>query len=234
MRAGASLGLRIAAAVAFGATAALAVTLNRGAPMHAALTSEKGRGAPHTASAAPPASATGSPAAAPRCAPVGAAHLGGRRLPGDHCRHQVPARLHQRRGRAVHAHRLPGGGRLPGRRHRGRRRLGQGHRPSRRRASCSLPGRPRTRPWTPRCPPGAARSGSPGCASSRPASPRRPLRQALADGLRRPRCPRMRTTCVSARSSRVVARQAVRRRGRDRLRELTRPRRRRCSGGCRF
>ncbi len=67
MRAGASLGLRIAAAVAFAATAALAVTLNRGAPMHAALTSEKGRGAPHTAAATPPGSATGSPAAAPRC-----------------------------------------------------------------------------------------------------------------------------------------------------------------------
>jgi Protein of unknown function (DUF4232) len=46
MRAGASLGLRIATAVAFGATAALAVTLTRGAPMHAALASEKG---PHCA-----------------------------------------------------------------------------------------------------------------------------------------------------------------------------------------
>ena len=46
MRAGASLGLRIATAVAFGATAALAVTLNRGAPVHAALASEKGQDAP--------------------------------------------------------------------------------------------------------------------------------------------------------------------------------------------
>jgi hypothetical protein len=37
MRAGASLGWRIATAVAFGATAALAVTLSRGAPPQAAL-----------------------------------------------------------------------------------------------------------------------------------------------------------------------------------------------------
>jgi len=61
MRAGASLGLRIAAAVAFGATAALAVTLNRGAPVHAALASAKGQNAPRAA-------ATRSPAAAPGCA----------------------------------------------------------------------------------------------------------------------------------------------------------------------
>ncbi len=73
MRAGASLGLRVGAAVAFGATAALAVALSRGAPVHAALTSAKGQTAPHaTASprspaAAPP--ATVAPAAvAPRCA----------------------------------------------------------------------------------------------------------------------------------------------------------------------
>lgn len=61
MRARASLGLRIAAVVAFGATAALAVTLNRAAPMHAALTSQKGHGAPHSAPA------TRSTAGAPRC-----------------------------------------------------------------------------------------------------------------------------------------------------------------------
>ena len=41
MRAAARLGWRIAAVVAFGATAALAVTLTRGAPMHAALISAK-------------------------------------------------------------------------------------------------------------------------------------------------------------------------------------------------
>ncbi len=70
MRAGASLGLRIATAVAFGATAALAITLNRGAPMHAALASEKARGAPHTA-AATPSPATRPPAAAPGCAMAG-------------------------------------------------------------------------------------------------------------------------------------------------------------------
>jgi hypothetical protein len=47
MRAGASLGLRIATAVAFGATAALGVILSRGAPMNAALTSAKGVDAQH-------------------------------------------------------------------------------------------------------------------------------------------------------------------------------------------
>ncbi len=79
MRAGASLGLRIATAVAFGATAALAVTLNRGAPVHAALASEKGQNAPRAATATrspaaatrSPAAATRSPAAAPRCAVSG-------------------------------------------------------------------------------------------------------------------------------------------------------------------
>jgi hypothetical protein len=72
MRAGASLGLRIAAAVAFGATAALAVTLNRGAPLHAALASEKGQKAPRVATATrSPAAATRSPATAPRCAGSG-------------------------------------------------------------------------------------------------------------------------------------------------------------------
>lgn len=42
MRAAARLGWRVAAVVAFGATAALAVTLTRGAPMHAALISARG------------------------------------------------------------------------------------------------------------------------------------------------------------------------------------------------
>jgi Domain of unknown function (DUF4232) len=73
MRAGASLGLRIATVVAFGATAALAITLNRGAPVHAALASEKGQNAPSAAPAtrspAPP--ATRPTAAAPRCAASG-------------------------------------------------------------------------------------------------------------------------------------------------------------------
>jgi Protein of unknown function (DUF4232) len=41
MRAAARLGWRVAAVVAFGATAALAVTLTRGAPMHAALISAR-------------------------------------------------------------------------------------------------------------------------------------------------------------------------------------------------
>src|SRR5882757_5687829 len=49
MRAGASLGWRIATAVAFGATAALAVILSRGAPVDAALASAKGPGAQHAA-----------------------------------------------------------------------------------------------------------------------------------------------------------------------------------------
>jgi hypothetical protein len=63
MRAGASLSLRIATAVAFGATAALAVTLSRGAPTHAALTSDKGQSAPHLV--------VTPPAGAPRCAASG-------------------------------------------------------------------------------------------------------------------------------------------------------------------
>jgi hypothetical protein len=54
MRAGASLGWRVATVVAFGATAALAVTLSRGAPMNAALASAKA----HAAAAARPAAAT--------------------------------------------------------------------------------------------------------------------------------------------------------------------------------
>ena len=53
MRAGASLGWRVATVVAFGATAALAVTLSRGAPMNAALASAKA----HAAAAAHPAAA---------------------------------------------------------------------------------------------------------------------------------------------------------------------------------
>ncbi len=71
MRAGASLGVRIATAVAFGATAALAVILNQGAPVHAALASEKGQNPPRAAAATQaPAAATESPAPvpAPRCA----------------------------------------------------------------------------------------------------------------------------------------------------------------------
>jgi Protein of unknown function (DUF4232) len=54
MRAGASLGWRVATAVAFAATAALAVTLSRGAPIHVALTSEKNRATQHTAAPRPP------------------------------------------------------------------------------------------------------------------------------------------------------------------------------------
>jgi hypothetical protein len=47
MRAGARLGWRVAAAVAFAATATLAVTLSRGGPLTAALTSAKGPGTQH-------------------------------------------------------------------------------------------------------------------------------------------------------------------------------------------
>jgi len=61
MRAGASLGWRVATAVAFGATAALAVTLSRGAPTNEALASAKG----HLAATAQPAAATA------RCAASG-------------------------------------------------------------------------------------------------------------------------------------------------------------------
>jgi Protein of unknown function (DUF4232) len=52
MRAAVRLGWRVAAVVAFGATAALAVTLTRGAPLHAALTSA-GSARSHDASHAP-------------------------------------------------------------------------------------------------------------------------------------------------------------------------------------
>jgi hypothetical protein len=67
MRAVARLGWRVAAVVAFGATAALAVTLTRGAPMHAALISARSHdAAPRCAASglrislgAAPAAATG-------------------------------------------------------------------------------------------------------------------------------------------------------------------------------
>ena len=65
MRAGASLGWRIATAVAFGATAALAVTLSRGVPLHAALASAKGADAQRTAATAPRSAVTA------RCAASG-------------------------------------------------------------------------------------------------------------------------------------------------------------------
>ena len=65
MRAGASLGWRIAAVVAFGATAALAVILSRGTPMDAALASANGPNAQHAAAGTRPSAATG------RCASSG-------------------------------------------------------------------------------------------------------------------------------------------------------------------
>ena len=65
MRAGVSLGWRIATVAAFGATAALAVVLNRGAPVDAALTSAKGPDAQHAAAGAHP------PAVPVRCAVSG-------------------------------------------------------------------------------------------------------------------------------------------------------------------
>jgi hypothetical protein len=66
MRAIASLGLRIATAVAFGATAALAVTLSRGAPMHAALTSAQASADARHAAARPQPAVT-----AARCTAAG-------------------------------------------------------------------------------------------------------------------------------------------------------------------
>jgi hypothetical protein len=61
MRAGVRLGWRVATAVAFAATAALAVTLSRGAPVHVALTSQQDRSTQHTAAPRPP--TAGSPCA---------------------------------------------------------------------------------------------------------------------------------------------------------------------------
>lgn len=58
MRAGASLGWRIATAAAFGATAALSVILSRGVPMNAALTSAKGAEAQHATAGAAAAGVT--------------------------------------------------------------------------------------------------------------------------------------------------------------------------------
>ncbi|HEX7160471.1 MAG TPA: DUF4232 domain-containing protein [Trebonia sp.] len=59
MRAGARVGLRIATVVAFGATAALAVTLSRGAPVGAALASAQGPKAQHAAAGTRPSATTG-------------------------------------------------------------------------------------------------------------------------------------------------------------------------------
>jgi hypothetical protein len=53
MRAGVSLGWRIATVVAFGATATLAVIVSRGAPVDAALTSANGPRGQHAAAAGP-------------------------------------------------------------------------------------------------------------------------------------------------------------------------------------
>lgn len=58
MRAGASLVWRVATVVAFGATAALAVTLSKGAPINAALASAKGAGVAHAVAAPPPTAVT--------------------------------------------------------------------------------------------------------------------------------------------------------------------------------
>jgi hypothetical protein len=77
MRASASLGWRVATAVAFGATAALAVILSRGAPVDAALASAKGPEAQHatgsttgsaTAGATAGVTGGGKPATVVRCA----------------------------------------------------------------------------------------------------------------------------------------------------------------------
>jgi hypothetical protein len=67
MRAGVSLGLRITAVLAFGATAALAVIAGRGVPLDAALASAKGPGTQHATAPA----VSGRPAIAARCAPSG-------------------------------------------------------------------------------------------------------------------------------------------------------------------
>ena len=65
MRTGASLVWRVATAVAFGATAALAVTLSRGGPINAALASDKGAGVTHASASARPTAVTA------RCAVAG-------------------------------------------------------------------------------------------------------------------------------------------------------------------
>lgn len=70
MRAYARLGWRIAAVVVFAVTAALAVVLTRGAPMHAALTSDKHPGHPAQAGRAGHLNQAGKAAAAP-CAASG-------------------------------------------------------------------------------------------------------------------------------------------------------------------
>jgi Protein of unknown function (DUF4232) len=71
MRARASLGWRIAAALAFGATAALAVTLSHGGPINAALASDKGAGAAHGTPTSPPSPAPAATLAVARCAVSG-------------------------------------------------------------------------------------------------------------------------------------------------------------------
>src|SRR5947209_12274404 len=70
MRASARLGWRIAAVVVFGVTAALAVVLTRGAPMHVALASARHPGHPGQAGQAAAHGAAAHGAAAP-CAASG-------------------------------------------------------------------------------------------------------------------------------------------------------------------
>jgi hypothetical protein len=65
MRAGVSLSLRVATAVAFGATAALAVTVSKSTPLNAALASDKGAGVAHAAASPRPTAVTA------RCAAAG-------------------------------------------------------------------------------------------------------------------------------------------------------------------
>jgi len=65
MRARASLGWRVATALAFGATAALAVTLSKSTPINASLASVKGAGATHAAATSRPTLLTA------RCAAAG-------------------------------------------------------------------------------------------------------------------------------------------------------------------
>ena len=187
MRAGASLGLRIATAVAFGATAALAVTLNRGAPVDAALTSEKGPDAPHAAAR------RGHPVGrrpVPRCAVSGLRISVG---PGSRVTTVVtryPLDFTNVSGAPCTLTGYPEVTAYQGDGVRGRRRRRHATRPSPPGAVVLAPGQTAhtsldaslLRPVPP---------GPRDRAARRPARPvRRPLRQALADGLHRRRAPR--------------------------------------------
>ena len=194
MRAAARLGWRVAAVVAFGATAALAVTLTRGAPMHAALTSARSHDA------------------APRCAASGLRiSLGAVAAAATGVRQGLTSYALDFTNVSdvkCDAPRLPRGGGVPGERRPGRQRGGRGHHgdraPRRARAGRDRPrGRDHLRRARPRRPPAAAgRSSRRDCALPRQES-RPPASSGTACWRVPPRARGRRSSCASGPSSRT-------------------------------